>query len=146
MWSFLLDILFHPQNSIKCSGSLVSPYITIVWEQFYFRATLGVEEVLQLSKNSTSIFLKWFLILNHSHSLKCVLEKMCVCVCVSLSLSLWPSPIVEPKPIDRSRSNSIYRVLMYISRADVLVFPPNPKIKGSSHEKKFKIRIFQKWL
>ena len=31
-----------------------------------------------------------------------------VCLCVSV----WPSPIVEPKPIDRSRSNSISRVLL----------------------------------
>ena len=36
---------------------------------FYFRATLGVKEVLQSSKFSTSIFL-WFLVLHHSHSLK----------------------------------------------------------------------------
>ena len=35
-----------------------------------------------------------------------------VCVCVSVCLSVCPSPIVEPKPIDRSRSNSISRVLL----------------------------------
>ena len=81
---------------------------------FYFRATLGVKEVLQSSKFSTSNFW-WFFILHHSQSLEmcvCVCVCVCLCVCVSVSLSVWPSPNVEPKPIDRSRSNSIYRVLM----------------------------------
>ena len=47
-----------------------------------------------------------FFILHHSHSLKMCFRKN-VCVCVSVR----PSPIVEPKPIDRSRSNSISRIL-----------------------------------
>ena len=55
---------------------------------FYFQATLRVKEVLQSSKNLTQIFL-WFLILHHSHSLKCVLEKnVCVCVCVCVCLTI----------------------------------------------------------
>ena len=49
---------------------------------FYFRATLGVKEVLQWSKIRLRFFM--ILILHDSNSLKCVLEKMCVCVCVSV--------------------------------------------------------------
>ena len=56
-------------------------------------------------------------------------------MCVSVCLSVCPSPIVEPKPIDRFRSNSISRVLLQISPA-FFSFTPTPKIKGSSHEKK----------
>ena len=67
---------------------------------------------------------------------------MCVCVCVCVCVRarararapVCPSPIVEPKPIDRSRSKSISRVLSQISR--VFYFPLTPKIKGSSHKKK----------
>ena len=60
-----------------------------------------------------------------------------MCVCLSVCLSVCPSPNVEPKPIDRFRSKSISGVLSQISRAlFVYSFPPNPKIKGSSHEKK----------
>ena len=61
-----------------------------------------------------------------------------MCVCVSVYLSVCPSPIVDPKPIDGPRSNSISRVLLKIFRAVFFSFPPNPKIKGSSHEKKIK--------
>ena len=65
-------------------------------------------------------------------------RKKWVCVCV------WPSPITEPKLIDRSRSISISRVLSQISRTHFFYFHPNPKIKGSSHKKKCKIFIFSK--
>ena len=54
---------------------------------FYFRATLGMKEVLQSSKNSTSIFW-WFFILHHSHILKRCFRKMCVCVCVCVCVCL----------------------------------------------------------
>ena len=75
---------------------------------FYFRATLGVKDVLQSSKFSTLTSCLFF-ILHHSQSLKmCFRKNVCMCVCVSVRLSLWPSPNVEPKPMDRSRSNSIY--------------------------------------
>ena len=62
------------------------------------------------SKGSIAIVKKldfdflWFFILHHSHSLKMCFRKKCVCVC--------PSPIAEPKPINRSRSNSISGVLL----------------------------------
>ena len=54
----------------------------------------------------------WFLILHHSHSLKMCFRKISVCVCVCVCLSVCPSPIIEPKPIYRSHSNSISRVLL----------------------------------
>ena len=44
----------------------------------------------------------WFSFLYHPTFKKCVLEKMFVCL----------SPIIEPKPIDLSRSNSISRDLL----------------------------------
>ena len=44
---------------------------------FYIRTTLGVKEVLQSSKFSTSIFWR-FIILHHSHSLKMCFRKKCV--------------------------------------------------------------------
>ena len=77
---------------------------------------------MQSSKFSTSIFW-WLFILHHSHSLK-ICFRNDVCVCVFLCLSVWPSPIVEPKPIYRSRSNFF------------ILFSPTPKIKGSWDEKK----------
>ena len=70
---------------------------------FYFRATLGVKEILQSSKFLTSIFW-WFFIVHYSNSLKMCFRKKSVCVCVSVCLSVWPLPNVVPKPIDRSRS------------------------------------------
>ena len=76
---------------------------------FYFRGTLRVKEVLQSSKFSTCIFLNDFSFYITPTVQKCVLEKIYVCVCVCVSV--WPSPNVESKPIDWSRSNSIYRVL-----------------------------------
>ena len=64
-----------------------------------------------------------------------------VCVCVSV----WPSPNIEPKPIDRSRSNSISGVLSQIYRA-VFYFPPTPKIKSSSYKKNIKnLDFLKKW-
>ena len=72
---------------------------------------------------------------------------VCVCVCLSVCLSVWPSPIVEPKPIDRSRSLSTSRVPLQIYRARFSRFRSTLKIKGSSYEKKNKKNWFsQKWL
>ena len=94
-------------GSCACSeGPAVGQSTLIIY--FYFRGTLGVKEVLQSSKNSSSIFL-WFLILHRSHSLKMCFRKMC------LFVGVCPSPTVEPKPI--SFKYSISRVLLYISRA-----------------------------
>ena len=45
------------------------------------------------------------------------------------------SPKAGSKPTPQSRSNSIYRVLLQISRAFFFSFPPNPKIKGRSIKK-----------
>ena len=147
LWNLLLIEINLSQ--ISRSGSkrekvcVVCPYLL-----FYFRATLGVKEVLQSSKNSTSIFIS-FLIVHHSHSLKCVLEKMCVCVCLSVYLSIylsvWTSPIVEPKPIYRSRSNSISRVLLQISLAFFLCFPLPLKLRVVHMRKKLKM-IFSKMI
>ena len=64
---------------------------------------------------------------------------MCVYVCVSV----WKSPIVEPKSIDRSPSNSISKVLMQISRAVFLVFALPLKLTVV-HKKIFKILILSK--
>ena len=47
---------------------------------FYFRATLGVKEVLQSSKNLTSIFLMIFDSILLQHSKKTVLEETSVCL------------------------------------------------------------------
>ena len=65
---------------------------------------------------------------------------MSVCACVSVC----PSPNVEPKPIDRSRSKSVSKVLLENISSRFFSFPLNPKIKGSSHKKKIKISIFSK--
>ena len=69
---------------------------------------------------------------------------VCACVCVCVCVCVCPSPNVEPKPIDRSRSNSIYRVLMYISRAVFLVFPLPLKLRAVHIIKEFKISNFSK--
>ena len=105
------------QYSIRCKLRSSS---TLLWmfsrTNCYFRARLRAKEVLQSSR----IPLRFFLlisILHHSQILKRCFRKMCVCVCVSVCLSVWPSPNVEPKSIDGSLSNSIYRVLMYMSQA-----------------------------
>ena len=62
---------------------------------------------------------------------------MCVCVCVCVCVSVWPSPIVEPKP-----TTDLVQIQYLVSSCKYLElffnFPPNPKIKGSSHEKKIK--------
>ena len=68
---------------------------------------------------------------------------VCVCVCASDCLSVCPSPNEEPKAIDWSRSKSTLGVLSQISRA-VFSYSPNPKIKATSHKKKFLISIFSK--
>ena len=62
---------------------------------------------------------------------------VCVCVCVCQCLFVRPSLNVEPKPIDRSRSNSISRVLLHISGAVFLVFPLTLKLRVV-HIKKFR--------
>ena len=114
---------------------------------FHFRAILGVKEVLQSSKFSTSIF-GWFFILHHSQSLKmCFRKNVSVCVCVTVCLPVWPSPNVEPKPIDRSLSNSISRILLQITRAFFfffLVFPLPLKLRVVHIRKKIKISNFSK--
>ena len=56
---------------------------------------------------------------------------VCVCVCLCVCLSDWPSPIVEPKPIDRSRSNSIFRVHLQLSPASHFHFRLTLNIKGT---------------
>ena len=72
--SYLAHVLWNAQF-VKCHLSF----------DFYFRATLGVKEVLQSSKNSTSIFW-WFLIVHHSHSLKMYFRKnVCVSVCLTVA-------------------------------------------------------------
>ena len=48
----------------------------------------------------------------------------------------FPSPNAGPKLTHQSRSKSISRVFSQISRTLYFSFHPNPKIKGSSHEKK----------
>ena len=103
---------------------------------FYFRATLGVKEVLQSSKKFDFDFL-WLFILHHSHLKMCFRKKMCVCVC----LSVCPSPNIEPKPTHQSRWKSISRVLSQISRTFVLVFPLPLRLRVV-HIKKYKISIF----
>ena len=91
----------------------------------------------------------WFSILYHSHNLKTCFKKCpCVCfgLCVCVCLSVWPSSNVEAKPIDRSRSKSISRVLSQISWAAfffLLVFPVPLKL-SIVHIRKLKIWIFSK--
>ena len=84
----------------------VCPYLL-----FLLSSDVRSEGCISIKKISTSIF-SWFLILHHSHSLKMCFRKKWVCLFVCVCLSVCPSPIVEPKPIDRSRSNSISRVLL----------------------------------
>ena len=50
----------------------------------------------------------------------------------------FPSPNSRPKLTHQSRSKLVSRVLSQISRTLFFSFPPTPKIKGSSHEKKIK--------
>ena len=57
-----------------------------------------------------------------------------MCVCVSVCLSVWPSPIVEPKPINRSRSHSIPTVPLRISLAHFFVFDLPSKYKKDQIE------------
>ena len=86
---------FHPLISTTSPNLLTSAnfsrlfcFLTTLFSHFYFRATLGVKEVLQSSKFSTSIFW-WFFILHHSHILKmCFRKNVCVCVCVCVSVCL----------------------------------------------------------
>ena len=54
---------------------------------FYFWATLGVKEVLQLSKIFILIFYGFRFYITPTF-LKSVLEKICVCVCVCVCLSV----------------------------------------------------------
>ena len=69
---------------------------------------------------------------------KCFRKNVFVC--------LWPSSNVGPKPIGRSRSNSISRVLLKISQ-DFFSFPVRtPNVKSSWHKKKLNFRFTQKWL
>ena len=69
---------------------------------------------------------------------------MCVCVCVCVCMPVCPSLNVEPKPIDRSRSNSIYKVLLKISRVFFLAFPLPLKLRVVHIRTKLKISIFSK--
>ena len=65
---------------------------------------------------------------------------VCVCVCVSVCLSVCLSdlsPNVQPKPIDRFVKNRyLGPSRKYLE--PFFSFPPNPKIKGSSHKIKIK--------
>ena len=84
---------------------------------FYFRATLGVKEVLQSSKFSTLIFWRFI----HSTSLPesrnvfqkkcvCVCVCLCVCVCVSVCVSVYNfgPPLTISKPVIRLIRNFGY--------------------------------------
>ena len=59
--------------------------------------------------------------------------RACVCACACACVCVWPSPKVEPKPIDRSRSYSISRVPLQISckylEPFVLLFPLTLKLR-----------------
>ena len=92
---------------------------------------ISSEGSIAIVKKFVFDFFMIFFIPHHSHNLKLCFRKIYVCMCVSVCRS----PNVEPKPIGPYRSNSIYRVLVQISRA-VFSFPPTPKIKGSSQKKK----------
>ena len=72
------------------------------------------------------------------HSKKSHSEKR-VCVC----LLVCPSLNVEPKPIDRSHSNSISGVLLKISPVGVFVFDLPLKLRVV-HIKKLKFQFSQK--
>ena len=108
-WKFFHSKHLTLEKTLQIKLSWVIHSMLVISEtkhsHFYFWATLGVKEVLQSTKNLTLIFL-WFLILHHSHSLKMCFRKKCLCVFVC------PSSIAEPKPIDRSHSNLISRVLL----------------------------------
>ena len=73
---------------------------------------------------------------------KNVFLKKCVCVCARASVC--PSRVVEPKPIDRSRSNSISRVPLQISLAHFFVFDLPSKLRVVDISKKIKILISSK--
>ena len=61
--------------------------------------------------------------------------------------SVSSSPNAEPKLIYRYRSNLISQAPLANISSRFFSFPPTPKIKGSSHEKKNKKILFsQKWL
>ena len=51
---------------------------------------------------------------------------------------LRPSPIIEPKPMDRSRSNSISRILLQISQAGFFIVFPLPLKLRVVHMRKIK--------
>ena len=70
----------------------------------------------------------------------------CVLACVRVRACVWPSPIVKHKPIDRSLSNSISRVLLQISRAVFFFFSflLPLKLRVVHIRKKFKFSIFSK--
>ena len=95
-------------------------------------------------KKSTSTFW-WFSILYHSHILKKCFRKQSVyaCVCVWVCF-VCPSPNVEPKPINRSRSKSIPSFFSQIFRAVFSVLPLPLKLRVVHIRKKYKILIFSK--
>ena len=125
MWN-----LFHQQRFLKqfiyCGNhtNIIYPDLFVQYCENWFLLSSDIrsEGSIAIVKIFDFDFLMIF-ILHHSHSLKMCFRKMSVCV------SVWTSPIVEPKPIDRSRSNSIYRVLMRISRAVFLIFPLPLKLR-----------------
>ena len=96
------------------------------WIWYYsssFQIIFTFERHSEWSKycNRRKILLRFLWVSILYHILKSVLEKMPVC----LSLCTWPN--VEPKPIDRSLSNSIAGYLTYISIL-FLIFPLTLKL------------------
>ena len=105
----------------------------------YFRATLGVKEVLQSSKNLTSIFFMIFgsTSLPQSKNVfqkKCLYVCVCVCVCVCLSVRRRSQSLNQSTDLVQIR----YLESSYKYLEPFFSIAPTPKIKGSSHEKKIK--------
>ena len=74
----------------------------------------------------------------------CVCMYVCVCVRVCVCLSVRPSPIVELKAIDDLVQIRYLGSFCKYIEPFFFSFSSTPKIKGSSHEKKYKKMIFFK--
>ena len=80
-----------------------------------------------------TIFIKFCKFIAHSNLNNMVLSAFPgkILVTTKYFLIFYPSPNVVPKPTDQSCSNSIFRVLLELSRASPFHFRPILNIKGT---------------
>ena len=124
MFMAFYNVWFYtpPPERMKSMDVLFSP--SALFKLFLLSSDIRSDGSIAIVKKLDFDFFMVFDSIPLPYSNTCFRKKcMCVCVCLSVCLSDRPTPNLQPKPLDRSRSNSISGVLSQISQTFFYFFP-----------------------